>query len=203
MYPDIGTFSDVLMEKGIKISRLEVEEIAELIKFHDTHCLDWGYLFGIEDVKKRLRDRHRCYIARENGEIFAFLWVGFNKIYSDYLQCAFELDKSSVASYNNFVKHDCRGKNILPVMKRTVFSELRSNGFRRCYDWVNVKNKSAVNSNAKFNTTVVGKIINGYFLGCYFLIPLIKKDVGIKVCEIGDPFRRWKTLFRRLAMRLG
>lgn len=196
IFPDISFSPELSLDKQFVFSRLREQDISDLIEFHNTYCLDWDFLFSAEDIENRFRKGHRCYVARKHEELVGFMWIAVNRVYSSNLRCIFATEKHCVISYNGFVRPDCRGKNILPGIRRAAFQELVSEFYKKCYGYTRSTNKSVIKSNRKFNACPIGKIIYGYLLGFYFFFPFIKKDMGITVHRSETPWRKWKSLFR-------
>jgi hypothetical protein len=194
---DISLVPSLNIDQGFNFAKLRKQNIPQLIDFHDNYAIKWNYLFSKSDVANRLKSGHQCYIALENERLIGFIWFAMNKIYSPDLHCTFSINENCVVSYNGFVHPHFRGRNILPAMRRMAFTELSEEGFKQCFDYVRATNKSVIRSNLKFSTIIVGKIIYGEFLGCYFLLPILPSDLGIKVCDRDDPFRRWKSFLRK------
>jgi hypothetical protein len=74
---------------------------------------------------------------------------------------------------------------------------------KRCYDWVDSKNASIIKSHKAFATAIVGKVVYGFFMGCNYVVPFIKRDVGLRIREIENPFYRWVKLFKKISGAIG
>lgn len=194
---DINVVPSLKIDQELKFCRLREQHISQLIDFHNEYAIQWNYLFSKSDVTNRIRSGHRCYIALENERLIGFVWFAVNKIYSPDLHCTFSIGEECVVSYNNFVHPHFRGRNVLAGMRRMAFVELGGEGFKKCFDYVRSTNKSVIRSNLKSNSIIVGKIIYGEILGCYFLLPILQSNDGIKVFDLDDPFRRWKSFLRK------
>ena len=197
IFPDISFSPALSFDKQFVFSRLGEQDISKCIEFHDTYCLNWNFLFSAEDIENRFREGHRCYVACKYEELVGFMWIGVNRVYSPDLRCTLAIEEHCVISYNGFVRPDCRGKNILPGIRRAAFQELAGEFYKRCYNYTSSTNKSVIISNRKFNAYPVGKIIYGYLLGFYFFFPFIKKDVGITVHCNERPWQKWKDFFQK------
>jgi hypothetical protein len=182
--------------------RLKDKEISDLVTFHDNICLGWNYLFSSEDVKTRFNKEHRCYVCKDKTEILGFMWMAVNTVFSPDLRCTFQIEPHCVISYNEFVRPDCRGQNILPYLRQISFDELKREGYRFCFSYVRTTNKSVIRANKKFNATIIGRITYGYFLGYHFLLPNIPKDTGIKMSSHEDGWQKWKYFFHKLIFHM-
>lgn len=194
----LGCDCNASADKDIVFSRLEEEGIDELIAFHDTYCINWNYLFSAEDVKSRLGRGHRCYMAHKNKHLVGFLWVAFESVYSPDLLTTFQFQSRCFVTYNEFIQPNYRGKNILPSIKRNIFQELVSEGYKKCFNYVRADNISEIRSNKKIDASVVGTIACGYFLGYYFVHPSIKDNIGITAHISESHFFRWKSFLSKI-----
>jgi hypothetical protein len=185
------------VDKDFDIRRLQRDNVSDLVKFHDTHCLDWNFLFSPEEVENRLKAGHRCFLARQNGEILGFTWFAINQVSSADLLCMFIIKNHCIVRYNSFIRPDARGKDLLPRLTATGFKEMNSEGYTICLTYNRSSNKSVIRSIRKFHAYPIGKIIYGYFLGYYFFFSFIKKDAGIEVQLSESPWHRWKAFFQK------
>jgi len=201
LFPDISILPDISVDKEYKISCLHEGNTRELIDFHDTYVWKWNYMFSAEDIEKRLIEGHRCFLAHKHQKLVGFMWIAVESVYSTDLLCIFDFPKNCIVSYNNFIRPDCRGENVLPGIRRFAFEEFSKSGYEKCYDYTLISNKSVIKSNQKFNACPIGKITYGYFFGYYFFLPYIGRNEGIEVRLVVDPWHRWRRYLRNKFMK--
>ena len=85
--PDIGFSPELSVEDRLVFARLGEQDIPKIVEFHDTYCVEWNAIFSEVDVRNRVREGHRCYIARKQGNLVGFVWYAPNRVYSPDLHC--------------------------------------------------------------------------------------------------------------------
>lgn len=183
---------------GMSISVLRPGDIDDLMVLHDKECTTWNFLFTKENVEKRLRERHRCYIARQGNNVVGFIWFGLDKVYSPDLCAVFRVGSDSAVSYNGYVKASFRGRGILPLLRRTAFRDFYGEGFRHCYGYSRTGNEAVKRSARKHGVMKGGKIFYGHIMGYNFLLPLVDRQSGVHVSYCGDHWLTWKSLAKKI-----
>jgi len=180
-----------------KCARLSDKDIPELMLFHDTHCVQWNHCFSNQDVKQRLKNNHRCFIAKNpNNEIIGFFWQGANNVYSPDLHCVFYVDDKSLIDYNGFFHPEFRGRSGLFNILQYAYNKMAEDGFKKAYGYIRSDNIASIKTYQRIHPLckIVGKIYYGYVLGYYVFIPLIDKDSGIRVERVINPWYKWHNL---------
>lgn len=199
----INLFSIKINDKNfknadIKYRILQNEDIPNLLKFHDECCVSWNYLFDKNELKERIKNRHKCFIALDGDDICAMYWLGIDNIYSPDLKCTFFFDKDIVVSYNAFVSNEYRGRNIFPDLRKFAFDYMWAQQYRYAFGY-SLKTNTPVNeSNKKFNVNYVGTIKYGFLLGFYYLKPCIDNDFNINVVKNVSAYYVWKKFLERI-----
>lgn len=202
-FPDPGFSPDLPCDSSLKVTFLRDEEIAELMEFHDARCTGKTPVFSHAEVSSRLKTGHLCSLARIEDRLAGFCWFKTGDIHSPDLHCLFEFTEKSAVIHNAFVDPEYRGKNLTPMMMRESFRLLAGMGYKSVYAYIHSNNRSPMRTAEKFNRVPVGKIFFGYVLGCYFLLPLIQKDAGVRVSLDVSPWHRWQVFFNKRLSGIG
>ena len=86
------------------------------------------------NLSKRLKDGHICFIAEEeNGKIAAYGWAAFREIYLTEINKKMELGPKEADIYDCFVFPEYRGKRIYQKLLAESFRFLRERQYKRVY----------------------------------------------------------------------
>lgn len=181
-------------DRNLTFSELKVDEIDDLIRFHDDECTKWNFLFSKEDVEQRFLIGHKCYVAKYEGMIVGMYWTGIREVYSPDLESTFLVPSDSTISYNAYVINKHRGKNILPILRQMAFQSFCENGYSWSYGYSLTTNTSVNRSNLKYKPDIEGKIDYGYAMGYRYLSPKLSKNCRLRTRKEYNPWHRWKIL---------
>ena len=198
LYPKIYEMPEFNFEKDISFSKLQQDEIFDLVTFHDSYMIKNANVFDLKEIQNRMKKGQYCYIARADSQIVGIMWYAIKEVYSPDLHCTFLIGKNCMVSYNAFVRSDFRGKNILAGIRKVSFEELYQKGFYICLDWIRLDNKASLSASKKFNAYSIGKIISGFFFGYHYIKSEIDDEKYIKIKELHDRWWKLKSIINRV-----
>lgn len=114
--------------------------------------------FDIEEVRSRLDEGHRFYVAKKTDDIIGFFWIAINSFTSPYFHGTIFLEKDEALTCNAVIKKEFRGKGILNMLKAYAFSDLKKNGYKRVVGFYVSKNRASKRMNEKFGSIIIGKV---------------------------------------------
>jgi GNAT superfamily N-acetyltransferase len=122
------------------------------------------------DIRRRLRDGHRCFVARHEGHIVHACWAATGRAWIDYLGRELVLAPDAVYHYDSLTMPAFRGHNISAFRVREAARHFRASGYRRLVAVVVPENHAAFRPLEKAGYRSVGTM--GYIgLGrwrCHF-----------------------------------
>lgn len=197
MVPDL-TFSPVLpVDDDLEVEILREEDIPELMEFHDSRCIQRSGVFTREEVLTRLKSGHMCSCARHRGNMSGFVWFAPLVVFAPDLHCEFKMNDGGVMIYNVFIASEHRGRKVLPTVLNMSFRKLAELGYSRSYAFIHHENRSSKKTLEKYHSQTCGIIFHGFAAGCYFLLPFIRNNAGIRVRLCSSPWYRWQEVFRK------
>jgi GNAT superfamily N-acetyltransferase len=155
--------------------------------------------FDISEVKHRLTIGHILFIAKKDDKIIGFFWLGTNYIEVPYFHATIHLTAEELIDYNSFILKEYRGRRINSVLKAYAFQNLKKNGYKRVYGYINDKNRGSLRANEYFGFRTIGKITDIIILTLEFRYHNLSTD---KIIFHGGVFRLWKGLYRKIRAKL-
>ena len=89
---------------GIELREARPEDYPELLEF-SIH-------FSEQQMLRRFALDHRCIIARTEGRIISYSWIGLNKIWLPYFRGYLEFPADTAYCYNTFTDENYRDRRI-------------------------------------------------------------------------------------------
>lgn len=130
-----------------ELSETEIDELAAFRPDSDP-----------SEVGRRLRDGHRCFVARAEGRLLAVSWAGVGRIWSEYLTREIPLASDERCTYGTFTSPAARGHNIATALRATMARELRAAGCRRLLSMVGPENKAGLRLPEKLGYRRIGVV---------------------------------------------
>ena len=90
---------------NIELREARAEDYPELSKF----SVD----FSKQEMFDRLALNHKCFVAKAEGRIVFYGWIGMNKVYVPVLEKQLNIPVDTVHVYNTFAEEKYRGRRIL------------------------------------------------------------------------------------------
>jgi GNAT superfamily N-acetyltransferase len=111
-----------------------------------------------EDVRARLRQGHRCLVARAGGRIAHVRWSSTDSVRVDVLGCVFRLAPGNELGYGTFTHPDFRRHGLGRAVRVEMLRRLREEGVTRSLAIVEPENIPAVTFNDRFGSRRIGVI---------------------------------------------
>lgn len=170
------------VNSNISLKEFDLTRLDELIYFHDNFCTEWNFLFTKDEVKQRISQGHKCYIAiTDANAIIGCYWIGGKPLYSPDLRAKVMVPKDSLIEFNGFIAKNYRGLNILPRLRNMAFNDFFDKGYKWVYGYSLSTNIAIANSSKKHNFKCVGKVYLGFILTHYYMIKLFDKECLIQI----------------------
>ena len=115
-------------------------------------------LIGIqeENLAHRLNIGKKCYGARHNGKVAAIMWIDLDES-TPLLAENYKLGNDEAYLYGASTSSSYRGKNIAPVLRYKVYSELKAAGRNKVYSYSELSNTPALRFKQKIGATIIQK----------------------------------------------
>ncbi len=84
-----------------------------------------------EEIGRRFRAGHRCWVTRDNGRVVGAIWLVTGRASIDLLGCEISLAPDEIYSYGSFTDPRCRGQRLPAARSRLLRPMLEAQGFRR------------------------------------------------------------------------
>jgi SAM-dependent methyltransferase len=109
-------------------------------------------------LRRRLRDGHRCFVARHDGRIIHASWVATGLARIDYLNIEINLAAGDMYLYEMMTSPEFRGRKVtLPAMAR-MLKDLRGMGCQRLFLVIVPGNESAFRLAEKMGARKAGRL---------------------------------------------
>jgi GNAT superfamily N-acetyltransferase len=110
------------------------------------------------EIHARLRDGHRCLVARSDGRIVHVRWSSTESVWVDVLGCMFHLAPGHELGYGTFTHPDFRRYGLAGAVRAEMIRRLRNEGITCSLAIVEPENMPSVRFNAKFGSRRIGVI---------------------------------------------
>ncbi|NNG00360.1 MAG: GNAT family N-acetyltransferase [Desulfobacteraceae bacterium] len=179
----------------------------ERFKSADYKCLEntlsdidhWERLFTVEEVRARIDDGHRFYVAKKNDDIIGYFWLAVNSIGISFFNGTIHLKPGEALSFNALIKKEYRGKGIFNRLKAFAFNDLIQNGFHRVVGFYWHKNQASIRMNERFGSRIIGKVKYYHLLSLAFRWHNLAVD---KIDFDGGVLIFWKKLIRKVFRKI-
>ena len=151
--------------------------------------------FDLDDVKKRLEDGHRFYVAKKDGDIIGFFWIATRFIRVPFFDATIYLNDKECLSLNALIMYDYRGRGIFNRLKAYAFHDLKNEGFQRVIGFYWHRNRASIRMNERFGTHLIGEVKHITLLSLAFRRQTFSSN---KIVFHGGPLLYWKRLARKL-----
>jgi GNAT superfamily N-acetyltransferase len=111
-----------------------------------------------ETVSARLRQGHRCLVARADGKIVHVRWSSTTSVLVDVLGCVFTLAPGTELGYGTFTDPHYRRYGLARAVRVEMLHRLRDEGLERSLAIVEPENTPAVILNETFGVRRIGLI---------------------------------------------
>jgi GNAT superfamily N-acetyltransferase len=135
---------------SVKLDLLRPDEIADYLRLLPRT--------DPEVVRARLRQGHRCLVARMEGRIAHVRWSSTTSVLVDWLGCVFTLAPQAELGYGTFTDPDFRRHGLARAVRMEMLHRLRSEGLKRTLAIVEPENTPAVTLNEKLGFRPIGVI---------------------------------------------
>lgn len=85
------------------------------------------------NLAKKLKEGHVCFIAERKGDILGYCWVAFRELYVREIDRKIKFKKAEACIYDVFVFPDYRRKRIYQKMLVEIFRFLRKKGYEKVF----------------------------------------------------------------------
>jgi len=118
----------------------------------------WDNLEGhdttVSEMLNQLSNGHKCLGIKNNGKIVGFTWCRFDVF--DYPPSkGFPLMKDEAYLYDMYILKDCRGSNLAPLLRYSLYQELAIIGRTVLYSFSIITNKPAIRFKKKLEAKIV------------------------------------------------
>ena len=94
-------------------------------------------------LAERLRERHRCFAARRNGEIVAAIWVAVGPARVRHVRREFRPAPTEIYLFDALTVARCRGKHLQVALVTAIAATYRARGYRTAVMVIAPHNRSS------------------------------------------------------------
>lgn len=107
----------------IEFSELRENEIGQYLSLRPDQTA--------EEIGRRLRTGHRCWVTRDHGRVVGAVWCVAGRAFIGPLGCEISLAPDEIYSYESFTDPRHRGRHLPAARARLLRPMLKAEGFRR------------------------------------------------------------------------
>ena len=122
---------------------LEIEALGEVLHLE-------GKNVRLEELRKRIANGHRCFVAKHERSIIAKVWCDLSEF--NYPPCRFDLQADEAYFYAMFTEPGNRGKGIAPFLRTKCYEALAEEGKSNFYSYSEYFNTPAKRFKKKLGT---------------------------------------------------
>ncbi len=98
----------------------------------------------VGDIRSRVDNGHRCFVARHEGRIIYAAWVALGRCYSYALDRWYELADDEAYGYGAFTVPEFRGNRVHPTVSCHILRLLQDSEYRWVYAFIEPNNRAAL-----------------------------------------------------------
>jgi phenylacetate-CoA ligase len=111
---------------------------------------------------ERMREGHRCFLARTEGRPIAAQWAAVKRLPGEWLGADLDLAEDEACSYDSYTAPNVRGLGVGPALRAAMARALRDGGRQRLLATILPENRPAVRLVEKLGYERIGTIHSGW-----------------------------------------